>query len=350
MEDIKKDTLENNEKMLEKAKQLNSYTVLKLEKEISETTGLKKSVLELANIFSKQKRSYGDENLNENKKQVIMNFGNMIGQLIKDINNDKKTATKKLSPVEKFLDNEDKDFLKNNDIKNIKKEYIDANSNIKDNNNHRRKDKKLLTERFKHIYSSMKISNHFKEKIYSNNKQNNMKEKTPISNNQILRDTDLNLNNNDLNRNLLNDFSQKSIHNNKENNRSNTSIINNVEKNNNNESINLLKISSNYSKEKVNNINRINHKNETINSMTNDIDNTNNQIMDNNNDQIIDNQNNDIIINKNSDIIKHISGNITNTYTISNYNVNIEAKKSKNEIKKNFSGKVNYLKDMKKHL
>ena len=367
MEDIKKDTLENNEKMLEKTKELNSYTILKLEKEISETTGLKKSVLELANIFSKQKRSYGDDNLNENKKQVIMNFGNMIGQLIKDINNDKKTITKKNSPIRKFFGNEDKDFLKNNDIKNIKKEYIDANSNIKDGKNHGRKGTKLLTERLKHIYSSMKISDHFKEKIDSNNKQNNMKEKTPISNNQILRDTHLILNNNDLNRKLSNDSSQKSIHNNnKENYRSNNSIINNEEKNNNNESIHLLKISTNYSKEKVNNINIINDKNETINSMINNIDitnnqitdntnnqitnNTNDQIMDNNSDQIINNQNNNIIINKNSDIIKHISDNITNTYTISNYNINIEAKKSKNEIKNNFSGRVNYLKDIKKHL
>lgn len=52
-------------------------------------------MLELSNIFAKQKRSYGDDNLNENKREVILSFGNMVNSLIKDLMNDKKSDSKK---------------------------------------------------------------------------------------------------------------------------------------------------------------------------------------------------------------------------------------------------------------
>jgi hypothetical protein len=112
IEELKKSFNEDYKKVVEKVNQISSYTISKLEKSISESINIKKSVLELSNIFAKQKRSYGDDNLNENKREVILSFGNMVNNLIKDLMNDKKKViAKNISPIMK---------------ESNKKEYIDA--------------------------------------------------------------------------------------------------------------------------------------------------------------------------------------------------------------------------------
>ena len=113
MEEIKKMTLENNTKTIEKTKNLNNYTISQLEKNINESINVKKSVLELANIFNKQKRIYGDDNLNENKREVILNFSKMITNLIKDLVNSKKLMSKNFAPLKMTNEYEDNLIYKN---------------------------------------------------------------------------------------------------------------------------------------------------------------------------------------------------------------------------------------------
>ena len=306
MEDMKKNILENNQKMIEKIKNINNFTLTKLEKEISETANIKKSVLDLANIFAKQKRSYGDDNLNDNKREVILTFSNMINKLIRDLNNDKKIAIKNISPFRKFSENEDIDDFN-------KKEYIDANSII--NKNVSRKGSKKLTERLKNIYSSIRIKNYLND-INDSNKQNNLKEKKSFPSNQMFSDKNINIH--ILNKNRINSSSQKKINNiNNANDKDNNT--NHNDDNNINDSTNFLKISNNFSKEKNININIINDKNEITSYNT---------------------KNNRPTINKNNDIIEHISENY-------NYNTNIE---SKNEDITNIPSKINNLKDIKKYI
>ena len=117
--------IEEIQKNNEENKKLYNYTLSRLEKNLAEFINVKKCVLELSNIFAKQKRSYGDENLNENKREVIMNFGNMVSSLIKDLVNDKKKLSQNISPNMADLNtNHNVDPEKSN-----KKEYIDAKSN-----------------------------------------------------------------------------------------------------------------------------------------------------------------------------------------------------------------------------
>ena len=116
IEEMKQSFNEDYKKVIEKINQISNYTLGKLEKNISESINIKKSVLELSNIFAKQKRSYGDDNLNENKREVILSFGNMVNTLIKDLMSDKKKViSKSISPIMKETN---------------KKEYIDAKSNM----------------------------------------------------------------------------------------------------------------------------------------------------------------------------------------------------------------------------
>lgn len=119
MDEMKKSFNDDYKKMVDKTNQISSYTLSKLEKNISESINIKKSVLELSNIFAKQKRSYGDDNLNENKREVILSFGNMVNTLIKDLMNDKKKViAKNISPIMKETN---------------KKDFIDAKSNLLSN-------------------------------------------------------------------------------------------------------------------------------------------------------------------------------------------------------------------------
>jgi hypothetical protein len=145
MDEMKKSFNEDYKKVVDKVNQISNYTISKLEKSISETINIKKSVLELSNIFAKQKRSYGDDNLNENKREVILSFGNMVNTLIKDLMNDKKkTIAKNISPLMKETN---------------KKDYIDAKSNIMSMSS---KSKKKIDESIQK--SSVKINEFSNEK------------------------------------------------------------------------------------------------------------------------------------------------------------------------------------------
>ena len=148
MEVIKKEILESNEKTIEKTKNLNQYTISKLEKNINESINLKKCVLELSNIFAKQKRIYGDDNLNENKREVINNFSNMINNLIKELINNKNNSIKNNKIFEKFSEYKGtKDFksgpindafdihsdINRANLRKISRKYTDRNNNVKNN-------------------------------------------------------------------------------------------------------------------------------------------------------------------------------------------------------------------------
>ena len=127
IEDFKARTLEDYKKINEKTKSLSDYTLSKLEKNLNEYINIKKSILELTNIFVKQKRAYGDDNLNENKREVIFNFGNMVNGLIKDLMNEKKKL------VEYNFSNNKNEKEPNSIKESNKREYIDAKYNLNRN-------------------------------------------------------------------------------------------------------------------------------------------------------------------------------------------------------------------------
>ena len=269
MEEIQKMTLENNTKTIEKTKSLNNYTISQLEKNINESINVKKSVLELANIFNKQKRIYGDDNLNENKREVILNFSNMITNLIKDLVNSKKLMAKNFAPLKITNEYEDNLIYKNNNIK----EYIDANTNININKNNVRKGLRKLTHRENNLFSNNRLFNYINEnnkenKEYKENKEN--KENIDIKENKdnkeikeyeinsktILINNLVNVNNSN---NNLSSSSQKKINDNS--NKSNKSNFNDVKNNNDN----ILRFSYNLQKEKNTNLYINNQKKEKDN-------------------------------------------------------------------------------------
>ena len=213
MELIKNEILESNEKTIEKVKNLNQFVISKLEKNINESINLKKCVLELSNIFAKQKRIYGDDNLNENKREVINNFSNMISNLIKELINNKNNAIKNNKIFEKFVEHKGtKDFKSGaiNDAIDIKSELNRANS---------RKISRKYTDR----------NNNVKNNIYNILNDNNNKDykisqfckKKPITNNQLFS-----------NDNFMSS-SQKKINNNHDNSSKNIKSINSINSNEN---------------------------------------------------------------------------------------------------------------------
>ena len=161
--------IEEIQKNNEENKKLYNYTLSRLEKNLAEFINVKKSVLELSNIFAKQKRSYGDENLNENKREVIMNFGNMVSSLIKDLVNDKKKISKNISPN---MDDLNTNHNIDSEIDNIK-EYIDAKPYTLTQS------KKKLNGQTKKRYSLRKINNFLNPK---NNNKNDLNEIKKIRN------------------------------------------------------------------------------------------------------------------------------------------------------------------------
>ena len=154
MEEMKKSFNEDYKKMVEKTNQISNYTLAKLE-------NIKKSVLELSNIFAKQKRSYGDDNLNENKREVILNFGNMVNTLIKDLMNDKKKVIEKnISPIMKETN---------------KKDYIDAKSNMISNKS-KQKIEELKQKSSKKVSEFLNEKKVDKQKIFLKRKTETFKE------------------------------------------------------------------------------------------------------------------------------------------------------------------------------
>jgi len=173
--------IEEIQKNIEENKKLYNYTLSRLEKSLAEFMNIKKSVLELSNIFAKQKRSYGDENLNENKREVIMNFGNMVSSLIKDLVKDKKRLSKNISPNMADLNintNADSDI-------NNKKEYIDAKPNSLTQS------KIKLNDQTKKRYSLRKINNFLIPKT-NNNKDDLNEIKKSLFSNYISKETNPN--------------------------------------------------------------------------------------------------------------------------------------------------------------
>ena len=172
--------IEEIQKNNEENKKLYNYTLSRLEKNLAEFINVKKSVLELSNIFAKQKRSYGDENLNENKREVIMNFGNMVSSLIKDLVNDKKKISKNISPN---MDDLNTNHNIDSEIDNIK-EYIDAKPYTLTQS------KKKLNGQTKKRYSLRKINNFLNPK---NNNKNDLNEiKKSLFSNYISKETNPN--------------------------------------------------------------------------------------------------------------------------------------------------------------
>ena len=172
--------IEEIQKNNEENKKLYNYTLSRLEKNLAEFINVKKCVLELSNVFAKHKRSYGDENLNENKREVIMNFGNMVSSLIKDLSNDKKKLSKKLLPNMADLDtNNNVDSEKNN-----KKEYIDAKPYSLNQS------KRKSNDQMKNRNSLRKINNFLSFK--NNNKDNLNEIKKTLFSNYISKETNPN--------------------------------------------------------------------------------------------------------------------------------------------------------------
>ena len=172
--------IEEIQKNNEENKKLYNYTLSRLEKNLAEFINVKKCVLELSNVFAKHKRSYGDENLNENKREVIMNFGNMVSSLIKDLSNDKKKLSKKLLPNMADLDtNNNVDSEKNN-----KKEYIDAKPYSLNQS------KRKSNDQMKKRNSLRKINNFLSFK--NNNKDNLNEIKKTLFSNYISKETNPN--------------------------------------------------------------------------------------------------------------------------------------------------------------
>ena len=208
IEEFKINVLEDNKKINEKTKSLSDYTISKLEKSLSEFINIKKCILELSNIFSKQKRSYGDENINENKREVILNFGNMVNGLIKDLMNDKKKLGKSNSPNKKNEFEPDLNKEKN------KKDFIDANHNSNKNS----------YEKMKKFFSTIKISYNSNKDNNNNKKEGELFPKKEFKNNLMFKEIKLYdnyYNNKNINYNDLSSSSLKKL-----NKRNNKSIIN----------------------------------------------------------------------------------------------------------------------------
>lgn len=175
---IKKEIFEENYKTFEKTKDIIRYTLSRLEKSIIETNNIKKGVLKLSNIFIKQKRAYGDDNLNENKKEVINNFCKMINYLIKDLINNKNNMIKNNNILIKKFGN--------SKFKNFKSEVINLNANF---------DSKILGKNninsnniLNDTNKEYKPSNIFKKRALTNNKiifNNNFSPKKLNTNNNI---------------------------------------------------------------------------------------------------------------------------------------------------------------------
>ena len=167
MEEIKKAIYEDNLKIFERTKSLNSFTLSKLEKNINESINVKKCVLELSNIFTKQKRTYGDNNLNENKREVIMNFSNMVNNLIKDLINSKNKA------IQQY-------YLENQNLKSHNtKEPLDLNSTRR---NTIRTLSRKLTENKKNLNSNSKS---LFNNILNDNKESTFNKRKTLTDNQI---------------------------------------------------------------------------------------------------------------------------------------------------------------------
>ena len=345
IEELKKSFNEDYKKVVEKVNQISSYTISKLEKSISESINIKKSVLELSNIFAKQKRSYGDDNLNENKREVILSFGNMVNNLIKDLMNDKKKViAKNISPIMK---------------ESNKKEYIDAKPYMLSS----KSKKKLIDE--SNQKSAKKINEFITEKKVDKQKVFLKRKTVAISEtlknvylNDFIYNDNKNINDlgslvspqkktNNINErgSLNNEVKMSSLRNSAKNNnifkRKNSENINNI-KNQKSESINYTKkISENIN---YNNNNKL--LTENISNITNGIENANKVIMNNNTDNT-NIKNISVITDLDSNNFNNLKGSINN-FEKNNFNTKITydnnyiRKESKNEEKKIILHKSNY--------
>ena len=326
MENIKKEILKDNEKTFDKTKKLNKYTLLKLEKSLSESNNVRKSVLELANIFTKQKRIYGDDNLNENKRQVIINFSSAMSNLIKDlINNKSNIILDKLSLQNNNILNEN-----NLDLDYDFKEDFIKNQNIRKNGS--RKSSVKLTEKSKNLYS---------KKFYNFANENNSKElvKPKKRNSIVFRSINNNIyNNNNEERNYNNYFNKyikKNINDNVNREKLQENIDISLNKNN------IIESDDNSSSERIN----FNNDIKINNNYNNDI-----KINNNNNDNKINNDNNiqnDNKININDDNKINIDKNIqtdNNIINIKKDNINIKIENIQNFENNNFDSEN--IKDM----
>ena len=346
IEELKKSFNEDYKKVVEKVNQISSYTISKLEKSISESINIKKSVLELSNIFAKQKRSYGDDNLNENKREVILSFGNMVNNLIKDLMNDKKKViAKNISPIMK---------------ESNKKEYIDAKPYMLSS----KSKKKLIDE--SNQKSAKKINEFITEKKIDKQKVFLKRKTVAISEtlknvylNDVIYNDNKNINDlgslvspqkktNNINErgSLNNEVKMSSLRNSAKNNnifkRKNSENINNI-KNQKSESIN-------YTKKISENINYNNNNNklltENISNITNGIENANKVIMNNNTDNT-NIKNISVITDLDSNNFNNLKGS-SNNFEKNNFNTKITydnnyiRKESKNEEKKIILHKSNY--------
>ena len=346
IEELKKSFNEDYKKVVEKVNQISSYTISKLEKSISESINIKKSVLELSNIFAKQKRSYGDDNLNENKREVILSFGNMVNNLIKDLMNDKKKViAKNISPIMK---------------ESNKKEYIDAKPYMLSS----KSKKKLIDE--SNQKSAKKINEFITEKKVDKQKVFLKRKTVAISEtlknvylNDFIYNDNKNINDlgslvspqkktNNINErgSLNNEVKMSSLRNSAKNNnifkRKNSENINNI-KNQKSESIN-------YTKKISENINYNNNNNklltENISNITNGIENANKVIMNNNTDNT-NIKNISVITDLDSNNFNNLKGS-SNNFEKNNFNTKITydnnyiRKESKNEEKKIILHKSNY--------
>ena len=346
IEELKKSFNEDYKKVVEKVNQISSYTISKLEKSISESINIKKSVLELSNIFAKQKRSYGDDNLNENKREVILSFGNMVNNLIKDLMNDKKKViAKNISPIMK---------------ESNKKEYIDAKPYMLSS----KSKKKLIDE--SNQKSAKKINEFITEKKVDKQKVFLKRKTVAISEtlknvylNDVIYNDNKNINDlgslvspqkktNNINErgSLNNEVKMSSLRNSAKNNnifkRKNSENINNI-KNQKSESIN-------YTKKISENINYNNNNNklltENISNITNGIENANKVIMNNNTDNT-NIKNISVITDLDSNNFNNLKGS-SNNFEKNNFNTKITydnnyiRKESKNEEKKIILHKSNY--------
>ena len=345
IEELKKSFNEDYKKVVEKVNQISSYTISKLEKSISESINIKKSVLELSNIFAKQKRSYGDDNLNENKREVILSFGNMVNNLIKDLMNDKKKViAKNISPIMK---------------ESNKKEYIDAKPYMLSS----KSKKKLIDE--SNQKSAKKINEFITEKKVDKQKVFLKRKTVAISEtlknvylNDFIYNDNKNINDlgslvspqkktNNINErgSLNNEVKMSSLRNSAKNNnifkRKNSENINNI-KNQKSESINYTKkISENIN---YNNNNKL--LTENISNITNGIENANKVIMNNNTDNT-NIKNTSVITDLDSNNFNNLKGS-SNNFEKNNFNTKITydnnyiRKESKNEEKKIILHKSNY--------
>ena len=345
IEELKKSFNEDYKKVVEKVNQISSYTISKLEKSISESINIKKSVLELSNIFAKQKRSYGDDNLNENKREVILSFGNMVNNLIKDLMNDKKKViAKNISPIMK---------------ESNKKEYIDAKPYMLSS----KSKKKLIDE--SNQKSAKKINEFITEKKVDKQKVFLKRKTVAISEtlknvylNDFIYNDNKNINDlgslvspqkktNNINErgSLNNEVKMSSLRNSAKNNnifkRKNSENINNI-KNQKSESINYTKkISENIN---YNNNNKL--LTENISNITNGIENANKVIMNNNTDNT-NIKNISVITDLDSNNFNNLKGS-SNNFEKNNFNTKITydnnyiRKESKNEEKKIILHKSNY--------